>query len=151
MLEWVDMMSSDRYRAYFAGPGADPIVFVGRTDGIIVPARGEAVFGWGEPCPFINILPLSMAYAIRSNESMGLLPCDGLTCVAGLSSPDTLSKSSIHLTPQYNSPMQFLSPACFIEHACLQIQSFSQMALIRRMQRWTKLSRIPSHTGDARL
>merc|ERR1712130_367759 len=32
--------------AFPPGPSADPIVFVGRTDGIIVPARGEAIFGW---------------------------------------------------------------------------------------------------------
>ena len=34
--------------AFFVGPHADPVVFVGRTDGVIVPARGDAVFGWGE-------------------------------------------------------------------------------------------------------
>ena len=30
------------------GPNAEPIVFVGRTDGMIVPARGKATFGWGK-------------------------------------------------------------------------------------------------------
>ncbi|KAG5636968.1 hypothetical protein H0H81_006272 [Sphagnurus paluster] len=32
--------------AYSAGPGSDPIIFEGRTDGSIVPARGPKVFGW---------------------------------------------------------------------------------------------------------
>ena len=40
----------------FAGPHADPIVFVGRTDGIIVPARGDAVFGWGEHLLHLSIV-----------------------------------------------------------------------------------------------
>ncbi|KIK62933.1 hypothetical protein GYMLUDRAFT_41211 [Collybiopsis luxurians FD-317 M1] len=32
--------------AYCAGPGHEPILFEGRTDGTIVPARGPAKFGW---------------------------------------------------------------------------------------------------------
>lgn len=32
--------------AYSAGPGTEPILFEGRTDGRIVPARGEKKFGW---------------------------------------------------------------------------------------------------------
>ncbi|KAJ7115560.1 inosine triphosphate pyrophosphatase-like protein [Mycena crocata] len=32
--------------AYSSGPGSDPILFEGRTDGTIVPARGPGVFGW---------------------------------------------------------------------------------------------------------
>jgi inosine triphosphate pyrophosphatase len=32
--------------AYSAGPGREPILFEGRTDGRIVPARGTANFGW---------------------------------------------------------------------------------------------------------
>ncbi|QSZ30633.1 hypothetical protein DSL72_000191 [Monilinia vaccinii-corymbosi] len=32
--------------AYSEGPGHEPIIFQGRTDGKIVPARGPAVFGW---------------------------------------------------------------------------------------------------------
>ncbi|KAG6879022.1 hypothetical protein C0992_005771 [Termitomyces sp. T32_za158] len=32
--------------AYSAGPGSEPIIFEGRTDGTIVPARGPKVFGW---------------------------------------------------------------------------------------------------------
>ena len=32
--------------AYSAGPGTEPVLFEGRTDGRIVAARGPAVFGW---------------------------------------------------------------------------------------------------------
>ncbi|KAF8651097.1 hypothetical protein AX16_004897 [Volvariella volvacea WC 439] len=32
--------------AYSAGPNSDPVIFEGRTDGTIVPARGPKVFGW---------------------------------------------------------------------------------------------------------
>lgn len=32
--------------AYCAGPGHEPIIFQGRTEGKIVPARGPAHFGW---------------------------------------------------------------------------------------------------------
>lgn len=32
--------------AYSAGPGTEPILFEGRTDGKIVPARGPGKFGW---------------------------------------------------------------------------------------------------------
>ena len=32
--------------AYCAGPDAEPILFEGRTEGNIVPARGPANFGW---------------------------------------------------------------------------------------------------------
>ncbi|THV04735.1 Maf/Ham1 [Dendrothele bispora CBS 962.96] len=32
--------------AYCAGPGSEPILFEGRTDGKIVPARGPPNFGW---------------------------------------------------------------------------------------------------------
>ncbi|KAG6810406.1 hypothetical protein H0H92_011994 [Tricholoma furcatifolium] len=32
--------------AYSAGPGCEPIVFEGRTDGTIVPSRGPKTFGW---------------------------------------------------------------------------------------------------------
>ncbi|KAI9757871.1 MAG: nucleoside triphosphate pyrophosphohydrolase ham1 [Chaenotheca gracillima] len=35
--------------AYSAGPGHEPIIFQGRTDGKIVPPRGPANFGW-DPC-----------------------------------------------------------------------------------------------------
>jgi len=32
--------------AYCEGPGHEPIIFQGRTDGKIVPARGPTNFGW---------------------------------------------------------------------------------------------------------
>ncbi|KAI9837585.1 MAG: hypothetical protein M1819_007236 [Sarea resinae] len=32
--------------AYSDGPGQEPVIFQGRTDGKIVPARGPADFGW---------------------------------------------------------------------------------------------------------
>ncbi|KIY98646.1 nucleoside-triphosphate pyrophosphatase [Monoraphidium neglectum] len=32
--------------AYAPGPGVEPVVFVGRTHGRIVPARGDNQFGW---------------------------------------------------------------------------------------------------------
>jgi len=32
--------------AYSAGPGTEPVLFEGRTDGKIVPARGPPNFGW---------------------------------------------------------------------------------------------------------
>lgn len=32
--------------AFSAGPGAEPVVFDGRTPGKIVPARGDTAFGW---------------------------------------------------------------------------------------------------------
>ncbi|PGH05976.1 RdgB/HAM1 family non-canonical purine NTP pyrophosphatase [Helicocarpus griseus UAMH5409] len=32
--------------AFSSGPGAEPILFQGRTEGRIVPARGPAKFGW---------------------------------------------------------------------------------------------------------
>ncbi|KAI1795020.1 Maf/Ham1 [Ganoderma leucocontextum] len=35
--------------AYSAGPGHEPTLFEGRTDGKIVPARGPSSFGW-DPC-----------------------------------------------------------------------------------------------------
>jgi len=31
--------------AYSSGPGTEPLVFEGRTEGKIVPARGDKVFG----------------------------------------------------------------------------------------------------------
>ena len=32
--------------AYCAGPGSEPILFEGKTEGRIVPARGSGKFGW---------------------------------------------------------------------------------------------------------
>ncbi|CAG8962260.1 hypothetical protein HYFRA_00005314 [Hymenoscyphus fraxineus] len=42
--------------AYSEGPGHEPIIFQGRTDGKIVPARGPANFGTyaSAPSPFLN-------------------------------------------------------------------------------------------------
>lgn len=34
---------------YCAGPGHEPILFEGKTDGKIVPARGPSNFGWVGP------------------------------------------------------------------------------------------------------
>lgn len=32
--------------AYSGGPGQEPLVFQGKTEGTIVPARGPSTFGW---------------------------------------------------------------------------------------------------------
>lgn len=32
--------------AYSAGPGSEPIIFEGTTEGKVVPARGPSNFGW---------------------------------------------------------------------------------------------------------
>ena len=32
--------------AYCSGPGAEPVLFQGRTDGVLVENRGSTVFGW---------------------------------------------------------------------------------------------------------
>lgn len=32
--------------AYSSGPGTEPLLFEGRTEGRIVPARGPSNFGW---------------------------------------------------------------------------------------------------------
>ena len=37
-----------------AGPEADPIAFTGITQGQIVPARGQAIFGWGNYSPLLS-------------------------------------------------------------------------------------------------
>lgn len=42
-----------------AGPGSEPVVFVGRTEGRIVPARGPTDFGWVAPsCDALHPLRL---------------------------------------------------------------------------------------------
>ena len=38
--------ASDCTSSCAAGPGAEPQVFVGRTEGKIVPSRGHTTFGW---------------------------------------------------------------------------------------------------------
>lgn len=46
--------------AYSPGPGAEPLVFEGRTEGTIVPARGDKVFG-SVAYPSSTLLFLSFA------------------------------------------------------------------------------------------
>ena len=46
---WYDMMID-----ILAGPEADPIAFTGITQGQIVPARGQAIFGWGNYSPLLS-------------------------------------------------------------------------------------------------
>lgn len=45
--------------AYSSGPGSEPILFEGRTEGTIVPARGPANFGWD---PIIEIKDTGRTY-----------------------------------------------------------------------------------------
>ncbi|KAI0731845.1 inosine triphosphate pyrophosphatase-like protein [Fomitopsis betulina] len=51
--------------AYSAGPGTEPILFEGRTDGRIVPARGEKKFGWD---PVFEPTGFDQTYAEMSAE-----------------------------------------------------------------------------------
>ncbi|KAH9960433.1 Ham1-like protein [Russula dissimulans] len=46
--------------AYSAGPGTEPVLFEGRTDGTIVPARGPTKFGWD---PIFEAEDTGMTYA----------------------------------------------------------------------------------------
>ncbi|KFY26327.1 hypothetical protein V493_04163 [Pseudogymnoascus sp. VKM F-4281 (FW-2241)] len=46
--------------AYSEGPGHEPIIFQGRTDGKIVPARGAIAFGWD---PIFEYGPAGQTYA----------------------------------------------------------------------------------------
>ncbi|KAI9508131.1 Ham1-like protein [Russula earlei] len=46
--------------AYSAGPGTQPVLFEGRTDGKIVPARGPSKFGWD---PVFEAEDTSLTYA----------------------------------------------------------------------------------------
>ena len=46
--------------AYCAGPGQEVVIFEGRTDGHIVPARGPPSFGW-DPC--FQPIEFSQTYA----------------------------------------------------------------------------------------
>jgi inosine triphosphate pyrophosphatase len=39
--------------AYSEGPGAEPVVFQGRTDGKLVPTRGPTVFGESNLLQFV--------------------------------------------------------------------------------------------------
>ncbi|KAG6872722.1 hypothetical protein C0995_007289 [Termitomyces sp. Mi166 len=56
--------------AYSAGPGSEPILFEGRTDGIIVPARGPKVFGWD---PVFEPTGTGLTYAEMSPEQKNKL------------------------------------------------------------------------------
>lgn len=49
--------------AYSAGPGAEPVLFEGRTNGRIVPARGPPKFGWD---PVFEAEDTGLTYVRRS-------------------------------------------------------------------------------------
>ncbi|KAJ9652520.1 nucleoside triphosphate pyrophosphohydrolase ham1 [Neophaeococcomyces mojaviensis] len=51
--------------AYCAGPGSQPILFQGRTEGKLVPARGPSAFGW-DPC--FEYPPAGQTYAEMDKE-----------------------------------------------------------------------------------
>ncbi|CCM05531.1 uncharacterized protein FIBRA_07757 [Fibroporia radiculosa] len=56
--------------AYSAGPGTEPILFEGRTDGRIVPARGDGKFGWD---PVFEADGTGQTYAEMSAEQKNKL------------------------------------------------------------------------------
>ncbi|KAI0784896.1 inosine triphosphate pyrophosphatase-like protein [Abortiporus biennis] len=51
--------------AYSPGPGSEPILFEGRTDGKIVPPRGPAKFGWN---PVFEVEGTGKTFAEMSDE-----------------------------------------------------------------------------------
>jgi len=51
--------------AYSAGPGHEPIVFEGHTEGTIVPPRGEEMFGWN---PIFEVKGTGKTFAEMSND-----------------------------------------------------------------------------------
>ncbi|KAF8468639.1 Ham1-like protein [Gautieria morchelliformis] len=51
--------------AYSSGPGAEPILFEGRTEGRIVPARGPKTFGWD---PIFEAEDTGLTYAELPSE-----------------------------------------------------------------------------------
>ncbi|KAF8720843.1 hypothetical protein AX14_010674 [Amanita brunnescens Koide BX004] len=56
--------------AYSAGPGAEPVLFEGKTDGVIVSARGPNAFGWD---PVFQPHGTGLTYAeMPSNQKNGL-------------------------------------------------------------------------------
>ena len=55
--------------AYSAGPSTEPILFEGRTDGKIVPARGPPNFGWD---PVFEAENTGLTYV----SSFGTVPAD---------------------------------------------------------------------------
>ncbi|EED78119.1 predicted protein [Postia placenta Mad-698-R] len=56
--------------AYSAGPGTEPVLFEGRTDGQIVSARGEGKFGWD---PVFEPSGTGKTYAEMSAEQKNTL------------------------------------------------------------------------------
>lgn len=46
--------------AYSAGPGTEPVLFEGKTEGKIVPARGPSNFGWD---PIFEVADTGKTYA----------------------------------------------------------------------------------------
>ncbi|KAG1805755.1 inosine triphosphate pyrophosphatase-like protein [Suillus variegatus] len=56
--------------AYSAGPGTEPILFEGRTDGTIVPARGPGDFGWD---PIFQPKGFDQTYAEMSKEQKNVI------------------------------------------------------------------------------
>ncbi|EGO27763.1 hypothetical protein SERLADRAFT_367323 [Serpula lacrymans var. lacrymans S7.9] len=56
--------------AYSSGPDAEPILFEGRTEGMIVPARGPATFGWD---PVFQAEDTGKTYAEMTNEEKNFI------------------------------------------------------------------------------
>ncbi|KAI0920805.1 hypothetical protein AcW1_005023 [Taiwanofungus camphoratus] len=56
--------------AYSAGPGSEPVLFEGRIDGRIVPARGEGKFGWD---PIFEVDGTGQTYAEMTAEKKNKL------------------------------------------------------------------------------
>ncbi|KAI0340833.1 Ham1-like protein [Trametopsis cervina] len=56
--------------AYSAGPGTQPILFEGRVDGSIVPARGVEKFGWN---PIFEVEGTGKTFAEMSEEEKNSL------------------------------------------------------------------------------
>ena len=50
--------------AYSSGPGTEPIVFEGKTEGKIVPARGDKVFGYVPLCQTCDRPPTSSGQSL---------------------------------------------------------------------------------------
>ncbi|KAL7004777.1 nucleoside triphosphate pyrophosphohydrolase ham1 [Cystobasidiomycetes sp. EMM_F5] len=55
---------------YCSGPGAEPTLFVGETDGRIVPARGPSNFGWD---PVFEVEGTGLTYAEMPSEQKNTL------------------------------------------------------------------------------
>ena len=63
--------------AYSAGPGTEPILFEGRTDGKIVPARGPSNFGWD---PIFEAEHTGLTYVLFHPSSISSVPSTALHC-----------------------------------------------------------------------